>query len=139
MKLFFAAPLSGLPFDPTALGAHASRLHLARKAVRAAPASSRPFFPIALLSHVPGVRAAAEPRANAVNKTASISRVIFTLHPCLLSILGEARSRVAFWPFLILNAFLLAQFRAGQPQGRSQSQRPPLATKESLAPGLSTT
>jgi hypothetical protein len=28
MKLFFAAPLSGLPSDPTALGAHASRLHL---------------------------------------------------------------------------------------------------------------
>src|SRR5215472_15860586 len=140
MKLFFAAPLSGLPFDPTALGAHASRLHLARKAVRAAPASSRPFFPIALLSHVPGVCAAAEPRANAVNKTASISRVIFTLQPCLLSILGEARAREAlFWPFLILNAFSLAQFRAGQPQGRSQSQRPPLATNESLAPGLSTT
>src|SRR6516165_11390311 len=81
MKLFFAAPLSGLPFDPTALGAHASRLHLARKAVRAAPASSRPFFPTALPSHVPGACAAAEPMANAVNKTASISRVIFTLHP----------------------------------------------------------
>src|SRR5215813_1360157 len=44
MKLFFAAPLRRLPSDPTALGAHASRLHFARKAVRAAPASSRPFF-----------------------------------------------------------------------------------------------
>src|SRR6201982_2071743 len=77
MKLFFAAPLSGLPFDPFAWGAPASRLHFARKEVRAAPASSRPFFPIALLSHVPGACAAAEPRANAVSKTASISRVIF--------------------------------------------------------------
>src|SRR5439155_26539760 len=47
MKLVFAAPLSGLPFDPIALGSHISRLHLARKAVRAAPSSSRPSFPIA--------------------------------------------------------------------------------------------
>src|ERR1700756_4357126 len=63
MKLFFAAPLSGLPSDPIALGAQVSRLHFARKAVRAAPASSRPSFPIALLSHVPGACAAAEPIA----------------------------------------------------------------------------
>jgi hypothetical protein len=34
-----------------------------------------------LLSHVPGACAAADPRANAVSKTASISRVIFALHP----------------------------------------------------------
>jgi hypothetical protein len=27
MKLFFAAPLSAFPSDPTAFGAHASRLH----------------------------------------------------------------------------------------------------------------
>src|SRR6516225_3639070 len=136
MKLFFAAPLSGLPSDPTALGAQASRLHLARKAVRAAPASSRPSFPTALLSHVPGACAAAEPMANTVNKTASISRVIFTLHPwrgC------GARALEAVWPFLILNAFLLAQFRVGQREGPSPPQLPPLATKESLAPGLSTT
>jgi hypothetical protein len=109
MKLFFAAPLSGLPSDPMALGAQASRLHFVRKAVRAAPASSRPFFPIALLSHVPGACAAAVPIANAVIKTASISRVIFILYPwrgC------EARAVEGFWPFLILNAFLLAQFRA---------------------------
>src|SRR6516162_8430749 len=126
MKLFFAAPLSGLPFDPTALGAHASRLHLARKAVRAAPASSRPFFPIALLSHVPGACAAAEPRANAINKTASISRIIFALH--LWRGCG-ARAVETFYPFL----------KAGQQQVRCQPQRPPLATNESLAPGLSTT
>jgi|SRR2546430_14055758 hypothetical protein len=79
MKLFFAAPLSGLPSDPIALGAQVSRLHFARKAVRAAPASSRPSFPIALLSHVPGACAAAEPIENAVNKTASMSRVISLL------------------------------------------------------------
>src|SRR6516225_5984040 len=115
MKLFFAAPLSRLPSDPTALGAHASRLHLARKEVRAAPASSRPFFPIALLSHVPGACAAAEPKANAVNKTASISRVIFALH--LWRGCG-ARTVETVWPCLILNAFFLPQFRAGQPQGR---------------------
>src|SRR5215831_18645993 len=81
MKLFFAAPLSGLPSDPTALGAQASRLHLIRKAVRAAPASSRPSFPIALPAHVPGACADAEPIANAVNKTASMSRVISALLP----------------------------------------------------------
>ena len=79
MKLFFAAPLSGLPSDPIALGAQVSRLHFARKAVRAAPASSRPSFPIALLSHVPGACADAEPIANAVNKTASMSRVMSAL------------------------------------------------------------
>src|SRR5258707_14235626 len=81
MKLFFAAPLSGLPSNPIALGAQVSRLHFARKAVRAAPASSRPSFPIALLSHAPGACAAAEPIANAVNKTARMSRVVFLLHP----------------------------------------------------------
>ena len=54
MKLFFAAPLSALPSDPTALGAHASRLHFAMKLFFAAPASGFPSFPTALLSHVPG-------------------------------------------------------------------------------------
>src|SRR5262249_17039276 len=77
MKLFFAAPLSGLPSDPMALGAHTSRLHFARKEVRAAPASSRPFFPIALFSLFPAACAAAERREKAVSKPASISRVIF--------------------------------------------------------------
>src|SRR5215471_12631529 len=76
MKLFFAAPLSGLPSEPIALGSHASRLHFARKLVLAAPASSLPSFPTALLAHVPGVCAAADPIENAVNKTTSIRRVI---------------------------------------------------------------
>jgi|AmaraimetFIIA100_FD_contig_121_244497_length_4189_multi_7_in_0_out_0_5 hypothetical protein len=39
MKLFFAAPASGLPSDPIALGSHASPLHLAMKLFFAAPAS----------------------------------------------------------------------------------------------------
>jgi len=76
MKLVFAAPLSGLPFDPIALGSHISRLHLARKAVRAAPSSSRPSFPIALFAHVPGACAPAEPIAKTVSKTARANRVI---------------------------------------------------------------
>src|SRR5262249_32294361 len=49
MKLLFAAPLSGFPFDPTALGVQASRLHLAKKLVFAAPASGLPSLPTALL------------------------------------------------------------------------------------------
>src|SRR6516225_9548956 len=52
MKLFFAAPLSGLPSDPIAFGAHASRLHLVMKLFFAAPTSALPFFPTALLSQV---------------------------------------------------------------------------------------
>src|SRR5436309_15491883 len=76
MKLVFAAPLSGLPFDPIALGSHASCLHLARKEVRAAPSSSRPSFPIALLAHVPGACAPAEPIAKTVSKTGRANRVI---------------------------------------------------------------
>jgi hypothetical protein len=47
MKEFFAAPLSGLPSDPMAFGAQASRLHFVRKLVRAAPASGFPSFPVA--------------------------------------------------------------------------------------------
>jgi hypothetical protein len=74
MKLFFAAPLSGLPSDPTALGAQASRLHFARKLFFAAPARGLPSCPTALLSHVPC--AAAEPIANAVTKAASINRLM---------------------------------------------------------------
>src|SRR5213078_2319802 len=76
MKLFLAAPLSGLPSDPTAFGSQASRLHFATKLVFAAPASGLPSFETALLSHVPGACAAAEPMANAVSNVASINRVM---------------------------------------------------------------
>jgi len=64
MKLLFAAPLSGLPSDPTALGAHASRLHFTRKLFFAAPTSGLPFLPTALPAQVSC--AAAEPIAKAV-------------------------------------------------------------------------
>jgi len=79
MKLFLAAPLSGLPSDPIALGSQASRLHFAMKPVLAAPARGLPSFDTALLSHVPGAGvpcAAAELIADAISKTASINRVI---------------------------------------------------------------
>src|SRR4029077_415182 len=89
MKLFFAAPLSGLPSEPIALGPHASRLHFAMKLVLAAPASSLPSFPTALLSHVTGACATAEAMENVVSKTASINRVIV-----LSSLSGDARA----WP-----------------------------------------
>jgi len=79
MKLFLAAPLSGLPSDPIALGSQASRLHFVMKLALAAPASGLPSFDTALLSHVPGAGvpcAAAELIADAISKIASINRVI---------------------------------------------------------------
>jgi hypothetical protein len=42
MKLFFAAPLSGLPSPLTAFGSHESFLHFFTNAVFAAPASGFP-------------------------------------------------------------------------------------------------
>src|SRR5262249_24036132 len=80
--LFFAAPLSGLPSEPIALGAHAYRLHFVMKLVFAAPASALPSLPTALLSQVPGACAAAEAMENAVSNSASINRVI-VLSPSL--------------------------------------------------------
>src|SRR5215470_6397414 len=52
-KLFFAAPVSALPFLSTAFGSHASRLHFVRKLVLAAPTSALPFLSTARLSQVP--------------------------------------------------------------------------------------
>jgi hypothetical protein len=46
MKPFFAAPLSGLPSDPIAFGAHASRLHFAMKLVFAASMREAELFRI---------------------------------------------------------------------------------------------
>jgi hypothetical protein len=71
MKLLFAAPLSGLPSDPMALGAHVSRLHFVIKLLFAAPTSDLPFLPTALLSHVSCP--ATEPIANAVTNAAYIN------------------------------------------------------------------
>src|SRR3569832_1211922 len=50
MKLFLAAPESGLPSLLTALPAQASALHFFRKLVLAAPESALPSLPPALLS-----------------------------------------------------------------------------------------
>ena len=50
MKLFFAAPASGLPSLPTALVSQASVLHFLTKAVLAAPESALPSLPTALVS-----------------------------------------------------------------------------------------
>jgi hypothetical protein len=46
MKPFFAAPLSGLPSDPIAFGAHASRLHFDMKLVFAASMREAELFRI---------------------------------------------------------------------------------------------
>src|SRR6516165_12715361 len=70
MKLLFAAPLSGLPSDPTALGAQASRLHFVMKLLLAAPTSGLPFLPTALLAHVSC--AVDEPSANAIVRSTYI-------------------------------------------------------------------
>src|SRR6516164_6373915 len=74
MKLLFAAPLSGLPSDPTALGVQTSRLHFVMKLFFAAPTSGLPFLPTALLAHVSC--AAAEPSANAIARSTYIKGFI---------------------------------------------------------------
>jgi hypothetical protein len=71
MKLLLAAPFSGLPPDPIALGMHTSRLHFIMKLFFAAPTSGLPFFPTALLVHVSCP--AAEPIANAITNAAYIN------------------------------------------------------------------
>src|SRR5690349_5393911 len=58
MKLFLAAPASGLPSEPTAFGAQASSLHFFMNEVLAAPASALPSLPTALLSQVSSASAA---------------------------------------------------------------------------------
>src|SRR6266487_4070354 len=50
--------------------------HFAMKLVFAAPLSGLPFDPIALVAHVPGACAPAEPIAKTVSKTARANRVI---------------------------------------------------------------
>src|SRR5262249_19122071 len=74
MKLLFAAPLSGFPSEPTALGVQASRLHLAKKLVFAAPASGLPSLPTALLLQLSC--ASTVPIENAAINTASATRFI---------------------------------------------------------------
>src|ERR1700686_372890 len=79
MKLFFAAPESGLPSLLTALPSHASFLHLLTKLVFAAPASALPSLLIALLSHV--ACAIAEPTAKDMIRAARIIRFTLYLRP----------------------------------------------------------
>src|SRR6202162_5309338 len=75
MKLFFAAPESGLPSLLTALPSHASALHFLTKLVFAAPTSGLPSLLIALLSQV--AWAIADPTAKHMIKAAKIIRFTF--------------------------------------------------------------
>src|SRR6187401_2648855 len=76
MKLFLAAPASGLPLLPMALPSHASCLHFLTKLDFAAPASGLPSLPMALVSQD---CANAEPAANAVISAARRMRFIIFL------------------------------------------------------------
>src|ERR1700691_573700 len=71
MKLFFAAPESGLPSELTALVAQLSAMHFFMNEVFAAPASGLPSLPTALLSQLSCAKAA--PPANAVINPANIN------------------------------------------------------------------
>src|SRR5262245_46701425 len=63
MKLFFAAPESGLPSLPTALVSHASALHFLTKLVFAAPARGLPSLLTALVSQDCAIAAPTEKEA----------------------------------------------------------------------------
>src|SRR5207302_6632306 len=78
MKLFLAAPASGLPSELTALGSHASRLHFFRKLLSAAPASAFPFLSTALLAQVAPCESAG-PAASATTMAAKRIRFIVFL------------------------------------------------------------
>src|SRR6185437_5663992 len=73
MKLFLAAPASGLPSLPMALPAQESTLHFLTKLALAAPLSALPSLPTALLSQD---CAMAEPIANDEIIKARITRFI---------------------------------------------------------------
>jgi hypothetical protein len=73
MKLFLAAPCSGLPSALTALLLQASRLHLRTKLIFAAPCSGLPLAPTAWLSQD---CAAAVPTAKHTINNAGIRRFI---------------------------------------------------------------
>ena len=82
MKLFFAAPESGLPSALTALVAHKSAMHFFMKDVFAAPARGLPSLPTALLSQVSCAKAA--PPANvAINAASNMPLIISLSLPCL--------------------------------------------------------
>src|SRR5262249_38427835 len=81
MKLFRAAPLSGLPSEPTALGVQASFLHLVIDAVLAAPESGLPSALTALAAQLSGAGAGAcataTPIANTETKAANAIRFMW--------------------------------------------------------------
>jgi hypothetical protein len=78
MKLFLAAPDSGLPSALTALVAQLSVMHFFMKDVFAAPARALPSLPTALLSQVSCAKAA--PPANvAINAASNMLLIIFVL------------------------------------------------------------
>src|SRR5580658_9256652 len=77
MKLFFAAPESGLPSALTALVAHESAMHFFMKDVFAAPASALPSLPTALVSQLSSAKAA--PPANTAIKPANNMVLIIVL------------------------------------------------------------
>src|SRR3984957_10563926 len=74
MKLFFAAPASGLPSELTAFVAHESAMHFFMNEVFAAPARALPSLPTALLSQ--DSCATAEPIANTATIAAKNIRFI---------------------------------------------------------------
>ena len=77
MKLFFAAPDSGLPSALIALLAQESAMHFFIKDVFAAPARALPSLPTALLSHDSCAKAA--PPANvAINAASNMPLTFFS-------------------------------------------------------------
>src|SRR6478752_956546 len=79
MKLFLAAPASGLPSALTALGVQASSLHFFMNEVLAAPASGLPSLPTALLAQVSSAKA--EPAAKVATIAARKIRFSMSVLP----------------------------------------------------------
>src|SRR3954447_10265399 len=74
IKLFLAAPASGLPSALTALGAQASALHFFMNEVLAPRARALPSLPTALFARVPSAKA--QPAANVATIAARKIRFI---------------------------------------------------------------
>src|ERR1700689_1214780 len=93
MKLFFAAPDSGLPSALTSLVAQLSVIHFFMKDVFAAPARALPSLPTALLSHVSCAKAA--PPANvAINAASNMLLIIYVL-PSIIAAFEFERKNAA--------------------------------------------
>jgi hypothetical protein len=93
MKLFFAAPDSGLPSALTALVAQLSAIHFFMKDVFAAPASAFPSLPTALLSQVSCAKAA--PPANVAINAASNMLLIILVLPSIIAAFEFDRKNAA--------------------------------------------